>query len=149
LGAALVVGIILVYLSRTGLAHLARFAWYGVAAATALSLAVAMALQRWQISEDGFEACCCWSPPSSWYDDRLMNRVARHLKKDIEQEVESYAVRRGPRRGSGDFSLCVLMSCGRRRVGADFTRRGDVHGSLQTGRDHLALPRSGCGCVFL
>ena len=31
--ASLVVGIILVYLSRTGRAHLARFAWYGVAAA--------------------------------------------------------------------------------------------------------------------
>ena len=37
--AALVVGIILVYLSRTGRAHLARFAWYGVAAATLAYLA--------------------------------------------------------------------------------------------------------------
>ena len=53
--AALVVGIILVYLSRTGRSHLARFAWYGAASAAALSLAVAVALDRWRISEDGFE----------------------------------------------------------------------------------------------
>ncbi|HMC29070.1 MAG TPA: FTR1 family protein, partial [Verrucomicrobiae bacterium] len=53
--AALVVGIILVYLARTGRAHLARFVWAGVAVAGALSLAVAIALDRWQINEDGFE----------------------------------------------------------------------------------------------
>ena len=53
--ASLVVGIILVYLSRTGRARLARYAWYGVAAAVALSLGIAIALERWQISEDGFE----------------------------------------------------------------------------------------------
>ena len=53
--ASLVVGIILVYLSRTGRAQLARFVWYGVAAAAALSLGVAIALERWQINEDGTE----------------------------------------------------------------------------------------------
>ena len=53
--AALVVGIILVYLSRTSRGHLARFAWYGVAAAAALSLGVAVALEHWRISQDGFE----------------------------------------------------------------------------------------------
>ena len=42
--AALVVGIILVYLSRTGRSHLGRFVWYGVAAAAALSLAVLRAI---------------------------------------------------------------------------------------------------------
>src|SRR5437763_15394563 len=53
--AALVVGIILVYLSRTGRRQLARFVWYGLAAAAAVSLAVAVGLERWRISEDGFE----------------------------------------------------------------------------------------------
>src|SRR6267143_545635 len=53
--ASLVVGIILVYLSRTGRGRLTRFVWYGVAAAAALSLGVAVALERWRISEDGFE----------------------------------------------------------------------------------------------
>jgi len=108
--AALVVGIILVYLSRTGRAHLARFAWYGVAAATALSLAVAMALQRWQISEDGFEGLLLLV--AAFFVVTMivwMNRVARHLKKDIEQKVESYAVRAGRAAGLGIFLFVFLM----------------------------------------
>jgi high-affinity iron transporter len=108
--AALVVGIILVYLSRTGRAHLARFAWYGVAAATALSLAVAMALQRWRISEDGFEGLMLLV--AAFFVVTMivwMNRVARHLKKDIEQKVESYAVRAGRAAGLGIFLFVFLM----------------------------------------
>jgi high-affinity iron transporter len=57
--ASLVVGIILVYLSRTGRAHLARFAWYGVAAAVALSLGIAIALERFQISKTASRGSCC------------------------------------------------------------------------------------------
>ena len=108
--AALVVGIILVYLSRTGRVALARFAWYGVAAATALSLAVAMALQRWRISEDGSEglmlllAAVFVITMVVW-----MNRVARHLKKNIEQKVESYAVRAGRAAGLGIFLFVFLL----------------------------------------
>jgi FTR1 family protein len=108
--AALVVGIILVYLSRTGRAHLARFAWYGVATATALSLAVAMALQRWQVSEDGFEGLMLLL--AAFFVITMivwMNRVARHLKKDIEQKVESYAVRAGRAAGFGIFLFVFLM----------------------------------------
>jgi FTR1 family protein len=108
--AALVVGIILVYLSRTGRAYLARFAWYGVAAAAALSLAVAMALQRWRISEDGFEGLLLLL--AAFFVVSMivwMNRVARHLKKDIEQKVESYAVRAGRAAGLGIFLFVFLM----------------------------------------
>jgi len=108
--AALVVGIILVYLSRTGRAHLARFAWYGVATATALSLAVAMALERWRISEDGFEGLMLLV--AAFFVITMivwMNRVARHLKKDIEQKVESYAVRAGRAAGLGIFLFVFLM----------------------------------------
>src|SRR5215472_17768629 len=94
--ASLVVGIILVYLSRTGRAHLARFVWFGVAAAAALSLGVAIALERWRISEDGFEgllylvAAVFVITMIVW-----MNRVARHLKNEIEEKVETYAARAG------------------------------------------------------
>jgi high-affinity iron transporter len=108
--ASLVVGIILVYLSRTGRGHLARFAWYGVAAASALSLGVAIALERWQISEDGFEgllylvAAIFVITMIVW-----MNRVARHLKKDIEEKVEAYAVRAGKAAGWGIFLFVFLM----------------------------------------
>jgi high-affinity iron transporter len=108
--AALVVGIILVYLSRTGRQHLAKFAWYGVAAATALSLAVAIALERWQISEDGFEGVLLLV--AAFFVVTMivwMNRVARHLKKDIEQKVEAYAARAGNAAGWGIFLFVFLM----------------------------------------
>jgi len=108
--ASLVVGIILVYLSRTGRQHLARFVWYGVAAAAALSLGVAVALERWRISEDGFEglmlliAAVFVVTMIVW-----MNRVARHLKKQIEAKVEAYAEKAGKAAGWGIFLFVFLM----------------------------------------
>ena len=105
--ASLVVGIILVYLSRTGRSALARYVWYGVAAAVALSLAVAILLERWRISEDGFEgvmylvAAVFVVTMIVW-----MNRVARHLKKEIETKIESYAARAA---GWGVFLFVFLM----------------------------------------
>jgi len=108
--AALVVGIILVYLARTGRAHLARFVWYGVALASALSLAVAVMLQRFRISEDGFEGLLLLVAAAFVISMIVwMNRVARHLKKDIEQKVESYAVRMGRAAGWGIFLFVFLM----------------------------------------
>jgi high-affinity iron transporter len=108
--ASLVVGIILVYLSRTGRAHLARYAWYGVSAAVALSLAIAIALERWQISEDGFEGVLLLAAAAFVITMIVwMNRVARHLKKEIEQKVEAYAVRAGKAAGWGIFAFVFLM----------------------------------------
>ena len=108
--ASLVVGIILVYLSRTGRAHLARFVWYGVAAAAALSLGVAIALERWQISEDGFEGLMLLVAAAFVITMIVwMNRVARHLKKDIEEKVEAYAARAGEAAGWGIFLFVFLM----------------------------------------
>ncbi len=108
--ASLVVGIILVYLSRTGRTHLARFAWYGVAAASALSLGVAIALERFRISEDGFEGLLLLVA-SVFVITMIvwMNRVARHLKKEIEQKVEAYAARAGNAAGWGIFLFVFLM----------------------------------------
>jgi high-affinity iron transporter len=108
--AALVVGIILVYLSRTGRQHLARFVWYGVAAAAALSLGVAVALERWRISEDGFEGLMLLVA-SVFVVTMIvwMNRVARHLKKEIEQKVEAYAEKAGRAAGLGIFLFVFLM----------------------------------------
>ena len=108
--AALVVGIILVYLARTNRTRLARFAWYGVAAASALSLAIAVGLQRLRISEDGFEGLMLLL--AAFFVITMivwMNRVARHLKKEIEQKVESYAVRAGRAAGWGIFLFVFLM----------------------------------------
>ncbi|MDP9147116.1 MAG: Fe-S-containing protein, partial [Acidobacteriota bacterium] len=108
--ASLVVGIILVYLSRTGRAHLGRFVWYGVAAATALSLAVAIALDHWRISQDGFEGLLLLL--AAFFVITMivwMNRVARHLKNEIEKKVESYASRAGTAAGWGIFLFVFLM----------------------------------------
>jgi high-affinity iron transporter len=108
--AALVVGIVLVYLSRTGRERLTRFVWYGVAAAAALSLGVAVALERWRISEDGFEglmlliAAVFVVTMIVW-----MNRVARHLKKEIEAKVEVYAEKAGKAAGWSIFLFVFLM----------------------------------------
>ena len=108
--ASLVVGIILVYLSRTGRGHLARFAWYGVAVAAALSLGVAVALERFRISEDGFEGLMLLVA-SVFVITMIvwMNRVARHLKKEIEAKVEAYAERAGKAAGWGIFLFVFLM----------------------------------------
>lgn len=96
--AALIVGIILVYLSRTGRSHLARYVWGGVAAAVSLSLATAMALDHFNISSDGFEGLLLLV--AAFFVVSMivwMNRAARHLKKEIEAKVDTYASR-----GSGD-----------------------------------------------
>jgi high-affinity iron transporter len=108
--ASLVVGIILVYLSRTGRQSLSRFVWYGVAAAAALSLGVAVALERWRISEDGFEGLMLLIA-SVFVVTMIvwMNRVARHLKKEIEAKVEAYAEKAGSAAGWGIFLFVFLM----------------------------------------
>ena len=108
--ASLVVGIILVYLSRTGRGRLARFVWYGVALAAALSLGVAVALERWRISEDGFEGLMLLVA-SVFVVTMIvwMNRVARHLRKEIAEKVESYAKRAGNAAGWGIFLFVFLM----------------------------------------
>ena len=90
--AALVVGIVLVYLNRSGRRALKVYAWAGVLLACAASVAAALLLQHWAISEDGFEgllmllASVLVVTMIIW-----MNRVARTLRKNIEQRVESYA----------------------------------------------------------
>jgi high-affinity iron transporter len=90
--AALVVGIVLVYLNRTGRRALAVYVWAGVTLATAASIAAAMLLQRWHVSEDGFEGLLMLAAGVLVVTMIVwMNRVARHLKKHIEQRVETYA----------------------------------------------------------
>jgi high-affinity iron transporter len=108
--ASLVVGIILVYLSRTNRSHLARFVWGGVAAATALSLGVAIALERFSINQDGFEGLLLLV--ASFFVVTMiiwMNRIARSLKKEIEAKLEVYAARVGSAAGWGIALFVFLM----------------------------------------
>jgi FTR1 family protein len=108
--AALVVGIVLVYLNRTGRSILVRWVWGGVVAAVVSSLAVAIALERLKVSEDGFEgvlllvAAVFVVTMIVW-----MNRVARHLKTEIEKRVEKQAAKTEFSAGIGLATLVYLM----------------------------------------
>jgi high-affinity iron transporter len=108
--AALVVGIVLVYLSRTGRAALVRWVWGGVAVAVVSSLAVAIALERWKVSEDGFEGLMLLVAALFVVSMIIwMNRVARHLKTKIEQRVETYAAKSDFSAGLGLATFVFLM----------------------------------------
>jgi high-affinity iron transporter len=108
--AALVVGIVLVYLNRTGRRALASYVWSGVALATAASVVGAILLQRFGGNEDGFEgllmlvAAVLVVTMIVW-----MNRVARTLKKEIEQRVEAYAQKSTRAAGWGIGAFVFLM----------------------------------------
>jgi len=107
--AALVVGIVLVYLGRTGRQHLSRYVWAGLGAAVAASLGGAALLDRWKISEDGFEgllmllAGLLVITMIVW-----MNRVARSLRREIEQKVEGIAQKSTLAAGMG-LGACVFV----------------------------------------
>jgi high-affinity iron transporter len=108
--ASLVVGIVLVYLARTGRTHLSRYVWGGVATAVALSLAVAVVLDRFNISEDGFEGLMYLVAAFFVVTMILwMNSIAKHLKKEIEEKVERYAGREGAAAGWGIGLFVFLM----------------------------------------
>lgn len=108
--AALVVGIVLVYLNRTGRRALASYVWYGVALAVAFSFLAAYLLNRWRVSEDGFEglllllAAALVVTMIVW-----MNRVARSLRKEIERRVETYAQKSTRAAGLGIGAFVFLM----------------------------------------
>jgi high-affinity iron transporter len=108
--AALVVGIVLVYLNRTGRRALAGYVWAGVVLASAASFAAAMLLQRWRVSEDGFEGLLMLVAAALVVTMILwMNRVARSLKKEIEQRVETYAQKSTRAAGWGIGLFVFLM----------------------------------------
>jgi high-affinity iron transporter len=108
--AALVVGIVLVYLNRTGRAALVRWVWGGALAAVVSSLAVAIALDRWQVNEDGFEGLMLLVAAAFVVTMIIwMNRVARHLKKHIEQRVENFAAKSDFSAGLGLATFVFFM----------------------------------------
>jgi high-affinity iron transporter len=108
--AALVVGIVLVYLNRTGRRALVGYVWAAVILATAASVAAAVLLQRWHVSEDGFEGLLMLAAGVLVVTMIVwMNRVARHLKKHIEQQVETYAQRSTRAAGWGIGFFVFLM----------------------------------------
>lgn len=110
LEAALIVGIVLVYLNRIGRSALSRFVWAGVGLAVALSLAVAIALDKFQINEDGFEGLMLLLAAAFVVTMILwMNKVARQLRKHIEQRVDSFAGKSDLAAGLGLGTFVFLM----------------------------------------
>jgi high-affinity iron transporter len=108
--AALVVGIVLVYLNRSGRRALSTYVWAGVVLATAASFVAAMFLQRWRVSEDGFEGLLMLLAAVLVVTMILwMNRVARSLRKDIEHRVETYAQHSPATAGWGIGAFVFLM----------------------------------------
>jgi len=108
--AALVVGIVLVYLNRSGRRALKNYVWGGVAAACAASFVAALLLQRWAISEDGFEGLLMLVASALVITMIIwMNRVARSLRKHIEERVEAYAQKTTLAAGLGIGAFVFLM----------------------------------------
>src|ERR1700693_4300844 len=107
--AALVVGIVLVYLNRTGRRALTSYVWGGVMLAVLASFAAAVLLDRWKLSEDGFEGLLMLVASALVVSMIVwMNRVARHLKKHIEERVEAYA-QKSTRAGGWAIGAFVFM----------------------------------------
>lgn len=108
--AALVVGIVLVYLNRSGRRVLKSYAWGGVFAAAVASVAAALLLQRLAISEDGFEGVLMLVASALVVTMIVwMNHVARTLRKHIEQRVEAYAQKSTLAAGLGIGAFVFLM----------------------------------------
>ena len=108
--AALVVGIVLDYLNRSGRRALKNYVWGGVAAACAASFLAALLLQRWAISEDGFEGLLMLVASALVITMIIwMNRVARSLRKHIEERVEAYAQKTTLAAGLGIGAFVFLM----------------------------------------
>src|SRR5215472_1197122 len=108
--AALVVGIVLVYLNRSGRRALRSYAWGGVIAAAAASTVAALLLQKLAISEDGFEGVLMLIASALVVTMIIwMNRVARTLRKHIEERVEAYAQKTTIAGGLGIGAFVFLM----------------------------------------
>jgi len=108
--AALVVGIVLVYLNRSGRRALKGYVWGGVFLACLASIAAAILLQRWAVSEDGFEGLLMLLASALVVTMIVwMNRVARTLRKEIEKRVEAYAQRSTRAAGFGIGAFVFFM----------------------------------------
>jgi high-affinity iron transporter len=108
--AALVVGIVLVYLNRSGRRALKGYAWTGVGLACAASIAAAIFLQRWAISEDGFEGVLMLVASALVITMIVwMNHVARSLRKNIENRIEAYAQKSTRAAGWGVGAFVFFM----------------------------------------
>ena len=108
--AALVIGIVLVYLNRTGRSALRRYVWAGAAVAVLASFAGAYALEQLGWNQEGFEGVLMLV--AAFFVVTMiiwMKRVARTLRKEIEQKVEAYAQKTAFAAGLGLAAFVFFM----------------------------------------
>lgn len=109
--AALVVAILIAYLSRIGRNELNRFVYNGVLAAVLGSVAAAWVFQRIAINQEAFEGVLLLVAAVFVTTFLLwMHRAARYLRAEIESRVDR-VLARGSRRavGAGLFLLTFIM----------------------------------------
>ncbi|MGH9704241.1 MAG: Fe-S-containing protein, partial [Candidatus Acidiferrales bacterium] len=87
-----------------------RYVWTGVLLAVACSFVAAILLERWRVSEDGFEGLLMLAAGALVITMIVwMNRIARSLKKEIEQKVEACAQKSTRAAGLGIGLIVFLM----------------------------------------
>jgi FTR1 family protein len=108
--AALVVGIILIFLRRTGRAALERWVFAGLGAAALASVAGAALLRRLPVDEEAWEGALLLA--ASLFVATLvvwMWRTARQMKDRIEGRLEAAAAVGGRRAGLGLFAVTFVL----------------------------------------
>jgi len=108
--AALVVGIILAYLRKTGRARLERAVFYGLGTGVAASLVCGVVFARLGITEEAYEGWLMLL--GSLFVVSMvywMWRTAKGLKREIEHRVEAIASRSSGPVAAGLFGLTFLL----------------------------------------
>ncbi len=108
--AALILGIVLGYLKKTGRQAWSKYVWWGLAAAIAASLGAAYLVHRFEIAEDAYEGWLMLvgavfvATMVYW-----MWRTGKFLKKEIETKLSELAASPSQTAATGLFLFVFLM----------------------------------------
>jgi high-affinity iron transporter len=108
--AALIIGIVLGHLRKTGREGWSRIVYWGLGVAVAASLTGAYALDRLQINQDVLEgwlmlAGAVFVASMAWW----MMKTGKHLKQDIETQLSGISTRAPRGAALGLFAFVFLM----------------------------------------
>ncbi len=108
--AALIIGIVLGYLKKTGREALSRYVWWGLISAVSASLAAAYIVHRFEVIEDAYEGwmmlvgAAFVATMVYW-----MWRTGKHLKKEIESKLAGLSANQSRSAAFGLFLFIFLM----------------------------------------
>jgi high-affinity iron transporter len=108
--AALILGIVLGYLKKTGRQSWSRYAWWGLTAAVAASLAAAYLVYRFEVLEDAYEGWLMLAG-SIFVASMVywMWRTGKRLKPEIESKLNEISSSPGRSTALGLFLFVFLM----------------------------------------